>query len=430
MKILHVCPWYFPSQGGNQAHLQTLCEELARLGEEVHVFTPYALEPAHFYNPDPCLANLPTEEKINGVFVRRFYINYPLNNLLFKKMARMKGGYRFLSFFLGQTYEYWKEGPLVPQMLKAIRDLKPDLVVPVMNYTFTTYLSYLAKKRYGIKLAIMPITHVFDQRSRCPFLKTMYKAADGIIACTEFEKKYIMAAQEVPAEKIQTCELGIKLDIFNGADGGTIRKRYNLGGAPVVGYIGRKVMSKGIEFLIEAMTQVWGSCPEAKLLLAGKTRDDFVPVLQKQLNRLTAQERSKVIVVEQFDEAEKKDFYATIDVLAMPSKIDCFGLVYLEAWLAAKPVIACQKTAQESLVDEGINGLLVEYGNSQELAAAVTALFKDRDLRERMGEAGRKKVKTVYSQDQFIRRAHEGYKRLFKGETDVRSFEVRAAYSA
>src|SRR3989338_7126515 len=157
MKILHVCQLYHPSLGGNQVHIQLLSEKLAQLNNEVHIFTANALTPGQFAQKDNAFKPLPRQEKINGVFVRRFEIDYRLQYFLFKKLYKMRGGFRALHFFLVQSCYYWQTGPLVPAMLMAICRLKPDLIVAVLNYSFTTHICYLAKKLFGFKLAVMPI---------------------------------------------------------------------------------------------------------------------------------------------------------------------------------------------------------------------------------------------------------------------------------
>ena len=416
MKILHVCQLYYPSLGGNQIHIQLLSEKLVQLNNEVHVFTANALVPSQFTQEDHSFKPLPKEETINGVHVRRFDINYRLQHFLFKGLYKMRGGFRALHFFLGQSHDYWQTGPLVFKMLMSIRRLKPDLIVAVLNYSFTTYVCYLAKKLFGFKLIVMPIIHISDPRMSHSFLKKIYQSADGLIACTEFEKRYLVS-QGVPEGKIEIHPLGIESGIFDGQDAANLKKRYHIGEAPIVAYIGRKVKHKGIESLIEAMPDVWRDFPQAKLLLAGQTRSDFLPILEKCLSKLKPDELGKVIHVEHFDETEKKDFFAAIDIFVMASEIDCFGIVYLEAWLSGKPVIACKNTAQETIIDDGVNGLLVEYGNPGDLVKALKVLLRDSSLRERMGQAGRVKVKEIYNLDTYARRIYEGYRRLVEGET-------------
>lgn len=415
MKILHVCQLYSPSIGGNQLHIQVLSEKLVQSGVQVHVFTANALTPAQFTHDDPSFTPLPPQENVNGVHVRRFAVNYRLRQFLFRTLYNIRGGYRAVHAVLGSSFEHWDVGPLTVQMLWAIRKLKPDLIVAVINYSFTTYVCYLAKKLFGFKLAIMPITHLSNPKTFNPFLRTMYAKADLLIACTDFEKDHLVA-QGVPSAKIAVWPLGIDIASLNGQDGDRFRKKYNIGTAPLVAYIGRKVTNKGIETLMEAMPMVWKDLPEAKLLLAGETRSDMAPIIQRHMESFSLEQRQKVILVEYFSDEEKKDIFAAIDVLAMVSQIDAFGIAYLEAWLSGKPVIACKAAAQASIINDGINGFLIPYGNVGEMAQALKRLLTDKMLCESMGNAGCNKVRSIYNLDVYAHTVAQGYRRLIKGE--------------
>jgi glycosyltransferase involved in cell wall biosynthesis len=72
-----------------------------------------------------------------------------------------------------------------------------------------------------------------------------------------------------------------------------------------------------------------------------------------------------------------------------------------------KAVIAANSRAVPEVVKHNQTGLLVEYGDSGQLAEAITALSLDRSLRERMGKAGRRRVREKFSFESFKQRLHE-----------------------
>ena len=176
MKILHVCPLYFPSLGGNQIHVQSLSERLAALGEEVHVFTAKVLERYQFATPDAGMIPLKEYEVSKGVHIHRFPISHFLFSLLFKKLIKVRGGYRLLRIILGEAMDYWGMGPCVSGMLESIGRLKPDIVLAVMENSFTTYLCYQAKRRFNIPFVFMPITHIADRHGQ-KICKDLHPAA-------------------------------------------------------------------------------------------------------------------------------------------------------------------------------------------------------------------------------------------------------------
>jgi glycosyltransferase involved in cell wall biosynthesis len=413
MKILHVSHLYHPSVGGNQYHNQLMSEKLAELGEEVHVFTSLALHMGHFTAPDASLKGLPKNEVINGVRVHRFEIDYQFMDVALQRKPKVRGVYRLFKAATGEAFTLWEHGPVMWSMLNAVSRLRPDVIVATNYYFFTTFLCCLAKRFSKIPLIIMPITHIRDPWNRHPYIKKMYDQADLLIACTDFEKKFL-ASQGCDEDKIAALPLGIRPDIFKGAAGDKIRKKYGFGDGPVIAYVGRKVAHKGIEPLIDAMRLVWQECPRAQLVLAGQVDETFAAVIKKHVDQYAPAQQVHIISINNFDDAEKGDFYQAVDIVAMPSNTDCFGIVYLEAWASARPVIACKGTPQETIVRDGVDGLLVEYNNSSQLARAIIKLVNDEPFRLQMGRNGRDVVQTKYHLDTYGKNLQSTYSKLLK----------------
>ncbi len=90
--------------------------------------------------------------------------------------------------------------------------------------------------------------------------------------------------------------------------------------------------------------------------------------------------------------------------VALPS--ECYEnspMVILEAFAAGKPVIASRIGGIPELIEEGVDGLLFEPGNVQELASAMRRLVDNPDLAEEMGRRGRAKVEERYSLEAYMK---------------------------
>jgi glycosyltransferase involved in cell wall biosynthesis len=109
------------------------------------------------------------------------------------------------------------------------------------------------------------------------------------------------------------------------------------------------------------------------------------------------------------DSETKRDFLAAIDVLAMPSRTEAFGIAYLEAWANGKPVIGARSGAVTTVIREGIDGLLVDFGDTNQLSKALEALILSPELCRTMGESGRQRALTEYRWDSVIDRVRRAY---------------------
>ena len=78
----------------------------------------------------------------------------------------------------------------------------------------------------------------------------------------------------------------------------------------------------------------------------------------------------------------------SIDLFVMASLWEGFGLVFLEAMAAARPIVATNVSAIPEVVDHGVTGLLVQPRDPQALADAMHTLLSDRERARKMGKAG------------------------------------------
>ncbi|MEJ2748911.1 MAG: glycosyltransferase family 4 protein, partial [Anaerolineae bacterium] len=82
-----------------------------------------------------------------------------------------------------------------------------------------------------------------------------------------------------------------------------------------------------------------------------------------------------------------------------PSGHESFGIVFLEAWAAKKPVIGARTGAIPTVVNEGKDGLLIEHRNTADLTQAIQALLSDPGLGRELGANGYRKVREHYTWD-------------------------------
>jgi glycosyltransferase involved in cell wall biosynthesis len=93
-----------------------------------------------------------------------------------------------------------------------------------------------------------------------------------------------------------------------------------------------------------------------------------------------------------------ENVYHTADIVVVPSRWqEPLGLINLEAGACRKPVVATRVGGIPEVIEDGMNGYLVESGDVETLAARVTALIADPALRQKMGEEGRATVEQNFT---------------------------------
>lgn len=406
MKILHISPLYHPVIGGAEIYIKMLSEKLAEKGHEVIVFTSRTAYIG--YPPQPGQAHIPTEERINGVKIQRLFIFYGSrwkdNSLL------VRGIHKLLEiFFKPRLGMILSEGPLfIPSIIWKIVKAKANVVCTInLCYTFF-YTCYLAKKICNFHLVIIPLLHPQRQWANREINFKAMNIADALIVLTEPERRFLLE-RGVANEKIKVVGAGIEENDFDDCNGDLFRKKYGMESKPVVAFVGRKTFSKGLSPLIACMEAVWDSVPSAMLVLAGIKTED-ADEIEREINMLS--QKDNIISIDNFSETEKLQIFSSCDVFALPSRAESFGIVYLEAWMCMKPVIGCLGTAAESVIDHGKDGLLVEYGNTEELSKAIVTLLNDKAMRDSFGRRGREKVLKNYTWDIVAQKVEDVYRSI------------------
>jgi glycosyltransferase involved in cell wall biosynthesis len=108
-------------------------------------------------------------------------------------------------------------------------------------------------------------------------------------------------------------------------------------------------------------------------------------------------------------EEQKRDFFAGLDVFALPSRSDSFGLVLLEAWANRLPNVAYAAGGVAEVVRRESDGLLVSCGDIEALAASLDRLISDSELRRVLGENGKRRTVEEFSWGPKLGRVRDIY---------------------
>jgi glycosyltransferase involved in cell wall biosynthesis len=169
-------------------------------------------------------------------------------------------------------------------------------------------------------------------------------------------------------------------------------------GSPVIGHLATLDPNKGTTDLVLATARLNRARPPGEpvhLALAGTSS----PAFESFLTGLPGGVPPWLSVLGPLSDAERPDFFAGIDLFAMPSRTDSFGIDFHEAWANGLPVVAANAGGVPEVVRDGETGILVPFGDLERLAGALGMLVADRGRAEAMGAAGRALVERRYTWD-------------------------------
>jgi glycosyltransferase involved in cell wall biosynthesis len=173
------------------------------------------------------------------------------------------------------------------------------------------------------------------------------------------------------------------------------------------GFAGQWVHGKGCLTLLEAWKIVRQSFPEAELWFAGSDKlwKGTSPTLgsteiAEKIREANAEGWAKI--VGEYRRTEMADFWNALDIAVVPSYVEAFGLVALEALACGIPVVASYVGGLQEIVVDGDCGFLVPPADATKLAEAIIALLTNEELRSSMGKRARVRAET-FSEERRMR---------------------------
>lgn len=231
----------------------------------------------------------------------------------------------------------------------------------------------------------------------------------GIVAVSDLTMKKALE-EGIRAEKITVIPNGIMPVTLNEADRSEVRQQVEAGENDVfLISVGRLVYQKAHEYLVSAMPAVLEELPNVKVGICG---DGLLRAeLEAQIRSLGLEKEIKLFGMQ----ANVTKYLAAADVFVLPSRWEGLPIALLEAMSAGLPVIATRVEGVDEVVEEGVQGLLVQPESTEELVKAILQLSKDIARRQRMGHAARLRVLNSFTVDRMC----EKYQELFEHSLGV-----------
>jgi glycosyltransferase involved in cell wall biosynthesis len=238
-------------------------------------------------------------------------------------------------------------------------------------------LPYLVLLRGGDVPGFLPEQLATYHKLTRPLIHKIWRESLKPVANSEGLKR--LAQQSAPQMDIATIPNGIDTERYHPSLNGAARPRVRLL------FVGRLSVQKDLPTLIDALSHVVRQTPNVELHIVGDGPE------RARLQRMVSERHlsDRVTFRGWVNKDRIAECYQNADAFVLPSRYEGMPNVVLEAMACGLPIVATDIAGCEELVQENVNGYLVPVGDSDALAARLTALVSDPALRQRMGSASR-----------------------------------------
>lgn len=380
MRILFICSEYPPSShGGIGTFVQTLAREIVLRGHEVFVigYEKHVKHEVHEQDHGVSVTRIPL--KI-GPYLRlgRYSLSPDMLMLRFVLSKRVNQLVKQKQIDIVESYDW--SGPLW---------FAPTCPLIVRLHGANTAHSYFEGKSPNRFLRYVEARNI--------------RIADHLVAVSSHIRDVTLKALHMEE---RNCEV-----IYNGIDTGIFALRPSgESNDPVVLFVGKAHLRKGIKELLEAWSIVNRIYPSAVLHIVGSKPSDLTGLFEgRDFDRESVQFSGFV------PHAQLPEIYASCTVAVFPSRAEAFGLTCAEAMSCGCAVVMTSIASGPELVEHEVSGLLADPRLPREFAQAILRLLDDPDLRQRLRGAARRRVLDHFDKDQVVDQNIEMYSRVIAG---------------
>lgn len=325
------------------------------------------------------------------LFPRSVFLQPLMNHCISKYKDEILGEVRAHSVDLIHAHFAYPDGYAA---MLAKKSLKKPLVTSLHGCDILTEPSI----KYGTRL----------KRHLDNVVSNVVAASDRVVvASKEVYSEALLVGASV--ERLVRIPNGVDTVRFNpGVDGSVVRRRLRLGDNPVVLFVGGLLPYKGPEYLLKAAPIVVREYPNAVFVMIGNGP------LRRYLERLGEKlgVLRNIIFVGWVPPLQIPLFYAACDIFVLPSLSEGFGIATIEAMATGKPVIGTSVGGTLDIIEDGVNGYLVEPKNPVDLADKVIILLSDDERREVMARVSRRIVEEKFNIGLRVTRIANMYKSI------------------
>lgn len=208
-----------------------------------------------------------------------------------------------------------------------------------------------------------------------------FRRATCVCTRSDLVRDSVVEAYAIPPEKVVTIGGGVNLDSMP-----EIEAPRQTPATPTTLFLGKDFYRKGGDILLRAFARIREKHPQAKLLLL--TNGPIPDALPKE---------GVEVILPTWDRQKITALYRRADLFVLPSRLETWGDVLLEAMAFGLPCIGVSGDAMEEIIVDGETGAIVPPEDEGALARALADLLRSPERRRQLGAAGRRRANTYFT---------------------------------
>lgn len=273
------------------------------------------------------------------------------------------------------------------------------------------YLGLMIKQSYKLPLVITnhgaTLQTIIHKNNQCKLLSKKILANTDKIIVVSKKLKSILNTEFSITKNIYIIPNGINPKyIINKKGGGENRKKKDI----KILSVSRLTKEKGIELNILAIEKLIDDYPNIKYYILGDGPEKSY--LYRMINRNKLQ--NNIILLGAKPIEKVMEYMSKIDVFSLPSWVESFGIVYIEAMAHEKPVIACRGEGTEDYIINRYNGFLIKKQDLNELVETLRYCIKNPKKMKIIGKNAKKTIINNYTWSNSVKLTIDVYKKVEK----------------
>lgn len=257
------------------------------------------------------------------------------------------------------------------------------------------------------------VLHMHNDHLSMPLFRPFYRRAlakaDRVICVSDYIRRQAVALFPEYANRFCVVFNATDPEVFKSYGDEAARQLEGVvsvePGKKYLLYVGRLTQVKGVHVLIEAFRKIHSKMPDVHLIITGSSFFDGAAktAYEQQLVNLAEPVSDAIIFTGYLPHEKLKYLYSIVDMVVFPSIWqEPFGLVMLEAMSSGRCVVCSNVGGIPEVVENGVNGILVQPADANELAQVICNTLSHPEAMHQMGEHARQKIISSYTWSRLV----------------------------